>query len=265
MYVTPELAVEYSAMAAAYARLWSPVIKPMALPILDMLPLAQARDVLDVGAGTGDFYEDLRARAPGARVIGTDRSEGMLRFAKARGIPGLAVMDAQRLAIAESAFDVALCIFVLFHLPDPLQGLREVRRVLRPGKQIGTVTWGEDPGPPGGAIWREALDAAGAAPDPRDPSIMQHSRMDTGTKVEAFLREAGFTTVDTEGRRVEHRFTAEDLLTVQLRCGVASRRLRSLGADEQARCRARAEERIRELSEEELVYRPEVIFGVACR
>src|SRR5690349_187517 len=201
-------------MAAAYARLWSPVIKPMALPILDMVPLAQARDVLDVGTGTGDFYEDLRARAPGARVI-----------------PGLAVMDAQRLAIAESAFDVALCIFVLFHLPDPLQGLREVRRVLRPGKQIGTVTWGEDPGPPGGAIWREALDAAGAAPDPRDPSLMQHSRMDTGTKVEALLREAGFTTVQTEARRVAHRFTAEDLLTVQLRCGVASRRLRSLGAD----------------------------------
>jgi hypothetical protein len=114
-------------------------------------------------------------------------------------------------------------------------------------------------------IWREALDAAGAAPDPRDPSIMQHSRMDTETKVEALLREAGFTTVQTEARRVEHRFTAEDLLTVQLRCGVASRRLRSLGADDQARCRARAEERIRNLSEEELVYRPEVILGVACR
>jgi len=263
MYLTPELAAEYSARATDYARLWSPVIRPMALPIFGMLPLAQARDVLDVGAGAGDLYEDLRASAHRASLTSTDRSEGMRRVAKSRGIPRLAVMDAQRLALADSSFDVAVCIFVLFHLPDPVQGLREVRRVLHSEGQIGTVTWGEDPGPPGGPIWREALDAAGAAPDPRDPSIMQHSRMDTGAKVEALLREAGFTAMRTEERCVEHQFTAEALLSVQIRCGLPSRRLKSLAPGDQARCCAKAEERIRKLSADQLLYRPKVIFGVA--
>lgn len=263
MYGTSELAAEYSANAVAYSRLWAPVIRPMGLPILEMLPLAQARDILDVGAGTGELFEDLRGRAPDARIVGIDRSEGMLRVAHARGARFLAAMDAPRLGFAPAVFDVAVCVFVLFHLSDPLAGLRELRRVLRPGAHIGAVTWGDDPGTPGLATWREALDGAGAVPDPRDPSIMQHSRMDSEAKLDALLREAGFTGVRTQRQRREHRFTVESLLTIQLRCGLASRRLTSLAADAQARCRAQVEERLSGLSAEDLVYRPEVIFAVA--
>src|SRR2546428_13067418 len=100
MYVTPQLAAEYSAIADPYARLWSPVIRPMALPILEMLPLGQARDILDVGAGTGELFKDLSSRAPHARIMGVDRSEGMLRVAQARGGALLAAMGAQRLALS---------------------------------------------------------------------------------------------------------------------------------------------------------------------
>jgi SAM-dependent methyltransferase len=263
VYGPPELAAEYSAIAVAYSRLWVPVIRPMALPMLEMLPLAQARDILDLGAGTGELLEDLSRCAPHARIVGVDRSEGMLRVARARGARFLAAMDAQRLGFAPAAFDVAVCVFMLFHLSDPLAGLRELRRVLRPGAVIGAVTWGDDPGAPGLAIWREALDAAGAAQDPRDPSIMQHSRMDSEAKLGALLRAAGFTGVRTQRRRGEHRFTVESLLTVQRRCGLASRRLPSLASAEQARCRAQVEEHLRSFSAEDLVYRPEVIFAVA--
>jgi SAM-dependent methyltransferase len=262
-YLTPELAAEYSALADAYARLWSPVIRPMALPIFDLLPLADARDVLDVGTGAGDLYADLKRRAPGARLVGVDRSEGMLRLARARGVTSVAVMDAQRLAFPPASFDAAVCIFVLFHLPDPLQGLRELRRVLRPGGRVGLVTWGEDPGPPGAAIWRRELDAAGAAPDPRDPGVMQHSLMDAGAKVEGLLREAGFTAVETGARKAEHPFTADSLLEVQVSCGLASRRLPSLPGDARARVRARVEKQLRALSAAQLAYRPEAIFAVA--
>jgi SAM-dependent methyltransferase len=265
VYVTPQLAAEYSSLADAYSRLWGPVIRPMALPIFDLLPLAQARDILDVGTGTGELFQDLTRRAPHARIAGVDRSEGMLRLARARGIPRLAVMDAQRLAFRDAAFDLAVCIFVLFHLPAPLEGLRELRRVLRAGAEIAAVTWGADPGPPGGAFWREALDAAGAGPDPRDASIMQHSLMNSEAKLAGLLREAGFTGVRTQRRPVEHRFTVESLLTLHVRCGLASRRLKSLPAESQARCRSQVEERLRGLSAEELAYRPEVIFAVARR
>jgi SAM-dependent methyltransferase len=250
-------------MAAAYSSLWAPVIRPMALPLLEMLPLAQARQILDVGAGTGEFFGDLRRRAPDAHIVGVDRSEGMLRIAQARAAQPLAVMDAQRLAFREAAFDLAVCIFVLFHVPNPLEALRELRRVLRPGAQIGAVTWGEDPGTPGAAIWRDALDAAGATPEPRDPSVMQHACMDTEAKLAALLDEAGFTAVRTQRRCGEHRFTLDSLLTVQVRCGGASRRLPSLPPEEQARCRAQVKARLSSFSAEDLVYRAEVIFAVA--
>ena len=265
MYATRELAAEYSGLADAYSRLWSPVIKPMGLPLLDMLPLAEARHILDVGTGTGELFQDLSQRAPRARIVGFDRAAGMLRIAQARCAGLLAAMDAQHLAFRDASFDLAVCIFVLFHLPDPIRALRELRRVLQDGGRIAAVTWGVDFVTPGAAIWRDVLDAAGAAPDPRDPSIQQHARMDTEAKLGALLEEAGFAGVCTRRECAEHRFTVDSLLNVQVQCGLPSRRLPSLPTEEQLRCRAHAEERLRELSGDELVFRPEVIFATALR
>jgi len=45
-------------------------------------------------------------------------------------------MDAQALAIADASFDVVVTTCVFCSVPDPVLGLREVRRVLRPGGRI---------------------------------------------------------------------------------------------------------------------------------
>ena len=81
MDASQSLAAEYSAKSAAYARHWSPVIRPMALRLLPALPLRSAGRVLDVGADTGAILADLEESAPEAMVIGVDRAEGMLRVA----------------------------------------------------------------------------------------------------------------------------------------------------------------------------------------
>jgi ubiquinone/menaquinone biosynthesis C-methylase UbiE len=92
--------------------------------------------VLDVGCGPGAFHR--RLAEAGARIVGLDRSPGMVsevrQQADRSALPVLGVhADAQALPIADASCDRVIAIHVLFHVPDRELALREIRRVLRPG------------------------------------------------------------------------------------------------------------------------------------
>ena len=91
--------------------------------------------VLDAGCGYGACFDELRRR--GARIAGIDRSAGMVGRASQSGGDGaplaLGVGDLQALPIADGAVDRVLANYVLFHVADLSQALREIRRVLQPG------------------------------------------------------------------------------------------------------------------------------------
>jgi phosphatidylethanolamine/phosphatidyl-N-methylethanolamine N-methyltransferase len=96
--------------------------------------------VLDVGVGTGIALPHY-ARAVG--VVGVDLSQAMLRRAQGRvaalglrNVEGLAVMDAERLAFADSSFDVVVAQYVVNTVPNPEATLDEFVRVLKPGGEI---------------------------------------------------------------------------------------------------------------------------------
>ena len=91
--------------------------------------------VLEVGVGTG---RNLPYHPPQSGVTAIDISPKLLakaaRKARKKGQPlALGLMDAQRLAFADGSFDSAAATFVFCSVPDPLVGLAEVRRVLKPG------------------------------------------------------------------------------------------------------------------------------------
>ena len=91
--------------------------------------------VLEVGVGTG---RNLPYHPPQGGVTAIDISPKLLakaaRKARKRGQPvELGLMDAQRLAFGDGSFDSAAATFVFCSVPDPLIGLAEVRRVLKPG------------------------------------------------------------------------------------------------------------------------------------
>jgi len=94
--------------------------------------------VLEVGAGTG---KNLRYYPEGARVVATDLSSGMLARAMeksgGRSAPvRFVVSDAEDLAFKDGVFDKVVVTCVFCSVPDPVRGLREVRRVLRPGGDL---------------------------------------------------------------------------------------------------------------------------------
>lgn len=94
---------------------------------------AQGRRVLEVGVGTG---RNLPHYPRDLRVVAVDLSPGMLRRAVRQserlGRPvDFVLADAQHLPFREEAFDTVAATCVFCSVPDPVQGLKEMRRVSR--------------------------------------------------------------------------------------------------------------------------------------
>lgn len=103
---------------------------------LAFVDLEGARDILEVGCGMGILTEQVARRAPTARVTGIEYSPEQLARAPAppSAPANLSFVqgDAHELPFADGSFDVVYCRYVLEHVADPAQVLREMRRVLRP-------------------------------------------------------------------------------------------------------------------------------------
>lgn len=98
----------------------------------------RAGRVLEVGVGTG---KNIPYYPPGVQVTGIDLSDRMLARARERAEAldadvDLRPMNAQRLAFPDDHFDAAVATFVFCSVPIPVQGLRELGRVVRPEGDI---------------------------------------------------------------------------------------------------------------------------------
>jgi SAM-dependent methyltransferase len=255
------LAHHYSGAAAAYERLWAGLLHDTSRQLLDRLPLAGARRVLDVGSGVGTLLPALAEHAPGATVVGTDRAPGLIARAPA-AFPRV-VGDAGRLPFASGSVDVVVLAFMLLHLPDPLAGLRAAHRVLVPDGTVGTATWGPETPVPAVEIWEEELDRHDAPPDAK--LIGNHDLVDTPDKVTAMLRAAGFADVSTERVPWEQRPTPAEFLEQRLSLGHSSRRLSGLPARARAEMVRAARARLDALGPEGFVQRREVVLAVAAK
>jgi demethylmenaquinone methyltransferase / 2-methoxy-6-polyprenyl-1,4-benzoquinol methylase len=94
--------------------------------------------VLDACCGTGDLA--LAARGQGADVVGLDFSERMLERARAKSADVEWVHgDVLALPFGDASFDAVTVGFGVRNVDDLEAGLRELRRVLRPGGRIGIL------------------------------------------------------------------------------------------------------------------------------
>jgi 4-hydroxy-3-polyprenylbenzoate decarboxylase len=96
--------------------------------------------VLDLCAGTLDLAAMIEDTFPEARVVACDASEKMLALGRSKVDDVESVVgDALALPFEDASFDAVVCGFGVRNLADLRRGLREVRRVLRPGGAFVTL------------------------------------------------------------------------------------------------------------------------------
>jgi len=107
---------------------------------LEAQGLTDGMHVLDAGCGPGFVTEQLAILNPGGRTVGLEPDPELARladalFASRRGLSlhhgGLGSND-----LPENEFDFAYARFVMQHLTAPMDGLRDLHRLLRPGGRV---------------------------------------------------------------------------------------------------------------------------------
>jgi demethylmenaquinone methyltransferase/2-methoxy-6-polyprenyl-1,4-benzoquinol methylase len=114
---------------------------------------------LDVACGSGKLTALLaRIAGPTGRAVGLDFSPQMLEVAQ-REHPGIEFRegDALSLPFEDATFDAATIAFGLRNLADPLRGLREMLRVVKPGGRAVVLEFVRPPKGPVGAAYRVYL------------------------------------------------------------------------------------------------------------
>jgi ubiquinone/menaquinone biosynthesis C-methylase UbiE len=141
------------------------------------------RSLLDIAGGTGNYAQVFTAR--GFHVVVVDASVDMLAHAARKvGLGHVVAGDAIALPIQDDAVDSAMIVNAAHLIEDPLEAFREARRVIRGGPLVLTAFTKENLA----ALFVYEYFGLSAPLTPRPPA----------SEVEASLREAGFTTIQSE-------------------------------------------------------------------
>jgi ubiquinone/menaquinone biosynthesis C-methylase UbiE len=203
----------YDSVAEVYERVHAPRFAEAARDLVTALEIGESDRVLDVGTGTGASAAE--AERPGNRVVGVDRSLGMLTVgAKQRPELELVAGEAIDLPFRNGSFDVVMGNFVLAHFSKVETALFDVVRVLKPGGRVGFTSWSDGSDSFQGA-WLELVESV----VPRDmlapayaAAAPGHGRFMRPQAIQETLRDAGFRHTRTERKRYQWTYARDELV-----------------------------------------------------
>ena len=168
---------------------------PITRTLADEAEMSRTDVVVDVATGSGEPALTL-AENMARTVVGVDAIPGMAAAAhRAAGKHGaanafFAAAFGDRLPFRESAFDAAVCRFALMFFPAPVEGIREILRVIKPGRRVAFAVWGTAKNNPFFTAVSEVLGRYVESP-PGDPDAPDGFRFAPPGKLKALCGEAG--------------------------------------------------------------------------
>ena len=163
----------------------------LAPQLADLAEVQRGQRVLDVGCGPGALTAELVARIGAHAVTAVDPSASFVAATRERH-PGVDVLraPAEELPFADATFDAALAQLVVHFMRDAVAGLREMRRVTRPGGIVAACVWDQAGRSPLTPFWRAARE--------RDPGAEGEAHAAGGRSgdLSALFAQAGLRDVD---------------------------------------------------------------------
>lgn len=187
--------------AEYYDESWKKQLKPAQDKLLEMADLKPGEKVIETSCGTGLVtFRASRQVEPDGEVFATDISGTMIEIAQAesekQNIRNITFqrMDAEQLDLEEGQFDAAICSLGLMYFPYPVEALKEMHRLLKPGGRVAVAVWGERKN----CGWADIFPIVDKqVASEVCPMFFQQG---TGNTLELSLREAGF--VDYQFKRL---------------------------------------------------------------
>jgi ubiquinone/menaquinone biosynthesis C-methylase UbiE len=198
--------------SAYYDDSWKEQLKPAQDRLLDMAALQPGEDVIETACGSGLVtIRAASAVAPDGQVVATDLSDEMIRratsLAEEKQISNVIFqrMNAEQLDLNGRNFDAALCGLGLMYIPDPVQALSEMNRLLKPGGRSVVAIWGERKN----CGWAEIFPIV----DRRVKSDVcpLFFQQGTGNTIEHTFSQAGFNDIEVDRFKVSLSYPDQEL------------------------------------------------------
>ena len=164
--------------------------------------IAPGKRVLDLASGSGEPAIQIAGIVgDGGRVVATDLSSGMLGVARENAIAAgrtnmsFETAEVEALPFGDASFDAVTSRMGIMFVVDIQRGLREIRRVLRPGGRAAFAAWG--PFQQSTMFWSMIEPfARRASPPESPPGALGPMRFAVPGTLSDALRAAGFAGVD---------------------------------------------------------------------